>query len=184
MQRFDEATAEEKRALELDPFSLVINHALGFSYVFARRYDEAIQQYRKTIELDQNWYLGHWYLGFVYELKGLHPEALAEFQKARELNDDPYVLAYLGHAYAASGKRDEAMKILGQMNDVAGRRYVSAYSFAVIYAGLGDKDHAFEWLERSYRDRAWDITYLKVDPVFDNLHTDPRFADLVRRVGL
>lgn len=184
VQRFDEAIAEAKRAQELDPFSLIVNHALGFCYLNARQYDQAIQQYRKANELDPNWYIAHWFLGSAYELKGLSREALAEYQKARELNDDPYVLAALGHFYAASGKREEAMNILGQMNEAAKHQYVAAYSFALVYAGLGDKDQAIQWLERSYQDRAYDITYLKVDPFFDNLHSDPRFADLVRRVGL
>jgi serine/threonine-protein kinase len=183
-QRFDEAIAEAKRAAELDPLSLVINHALGFCYLYARQYDQAIQQYRKTIELDQNWYIAHWFLGFAYEMKGLSREAIAEYQKAKELNDDPYVLGLLGHGYAASGRRDEATKVLAEMNEVAKQRYVPAYSFAQVYAGLGDKEHAFQWLEKSYQDRAYDITYLKVDPFFDNLRSDPRFADLVRRIGL
>lgn len=183
-QRFDEAITEAKRAVELDPFSLVINHALGFCYLHARQSDQAIQQYRKTIELDQNWYIGHWFLGFAYETKGLSREAIAEYQKARELNDDPYVLGVLGHGYAASGRKDEAMKVVAEMHEVARQRYVPAYSFAQVYVGLGDKDRAFEWLEKSYQDRAYDITYLKVDPFFDSLHSDPRFTDLIRRIGL
>jgi eukaryotic-like serine/threonine-protein kinase len=183
-QRFDEAIAEAKRARELDPFSLVINHALGFTYLYARQYDQAIEQYRKTIELDQNWYIAHWFLGYAYEAKGLFREAIAEYQKAAALNEDPYALSYLAHGYAASGRKAEALNVLEQMKDVGKQRYVSAYTYAVAYAGLGDKDQAFQWLERSYQDRGWDITYLKVDPFMDNLRSDPRFADLVRRVGL
>jgi eukaryotic-like serine/threonine-protein kinase len=184
MQRYDESIAEGKRAVELDPLSLVVNLELGTNYDYARQYDQAIAQLRKTIELDQNWYLAHMVLCQAYTLKGQLPEATAECQKARELNDDPYVLAFLGRAYVGSGKRDEALKTLGQMNEVAKQRYVPAYGFAVLYAGLGDKDHAFQWLERSYQDHAWDILYLKVDPYFDNLNSDPRFGDLVHRVGL
>jgi len=184
MQRFDEAIAEEKRAQELDPFSLVVNLELGMGYLYARRYDQAIEQNRKIIELDRNWYLAHWILGWAYDLKGLPQEAVAECKKATELNDDPYPLTCLGHAYAALGKRDEAMKVMGQMNELAKQRYVAAYSFATVYAGLGDKEQAFQWLERSYQDRAWDILYLKVDPFFDSLHDDPRFKDLVKRIGL
>ena len=183
-QRFDEAVAEGKRAVELDPFSLIANHSLGISYWYSRQYDQAIGQYRKTIELDPNWYIAHWFLGSVYEAKGLPREAIAEYQKAVSLNNDPYVLSFLGHVYGASGRKDEALKILAQMNEIAKQRYVAAYSFATVYAGLGDNDHAFQWLERSYQDRGYDITYFKVDPQFDNLHSDPRFADLVRRVGL
>jgi eukaryotic-like serine/threonine-protein kinase len=184
VQRFDESIAEAKRAVELDPFSLIINHALGYSYLRARQYDQAIEQYRKTIELDQGWYLSHWFLGATYEAKGLPREAIAEYQKAVALNEDPYALSFLGHVYGASGRKDEAMKILAQMSEMAKQRYVAAYNFAVVYAGLGDHDRAFEWLERSYQDHAYDLTYLKSDPQFDNLKSDPRFADLVRRVGL
>jgi len=182
-QRFDEAVAEGKRAIELDPFSLIVNHALGISYWYSRRYDQAIEQYRKTIEMDPNWYIAHWFLGAVYEAKGLHGEAIAEYQKAVALNNDPYVLSFLGHVYGASGRKDEAMKILAQMNEIAKQRYVPAYSFAMVYAGLRDNDRAFQWLERSYEDHAYDLAYLKVDPEFDSLHSDPRFADLLRRVG-
>jgi len=93
-------------------------------------------------------------------------------------------MAFLARVYATSGKKDEAMKLLGEMNEIAKQRYLPAYGFAVAYGGLGNKDQAFQWLERSLQDRAWDITFLKVDPLMDNLHSDQRFADLVRRVGL
>ncbi len=183
-QRFDEGIAEGRRAVELDPLSLVTNLELGTNYIYAGQSDQAIAQLRKAMELDQNWYLAHMIVCQAYDQKGQFTEAAAQCQRARELNDDPYVLAYLGHAYAGSGKRDEAMKLLGQMDDQAKQRYVPAYGFAMVYAGLGDKDQALQWLERSLQDRAWDILFVKVDPRFDNLHTDPRFADLVRRVGL
>ena len=183
-QRFDEAIAEGKRAEELDPFSLVVIADLGASYFYARRYDEAIQELRKAIELDPNWYLGHMNLCMSYEMKGQHHDAVAACEKARSLNDDPYALGFLAHAYTAAGKRDEALKALAQMNEVAKQRYVPAYAFALAYAGLGDKEQAFLWLERSLQDRAWDVTYLKVDPLMDNLRADQRFADLVKRIGL
>jgi len=184
MQRFDEAIAEAKRAQELDPLSLIVNMELGSNYIAARRYDEAIEQLRRTIELDQNWYLGHLTLCQAYELKGLFSQAVAECQKGRDLNDDPSMLSALAHVYAASGKRDEAMKILAEMHELAKGHYVPAYNFALTYAGLGDRNQAFQWLERSLEDRSWEITNVKVDPMLDNLHSDPRFADLVRRVGL
>ncbi len=94
------------------------------------------------------------------------------------------MLALLGHAYAVSGKRDEALRTLDQLKEIAKQRYVGAYGFAIVHAGLGDKDQAFQWLERGYQDRALEMTRLKVDPFLDNLRSDPRFADLVRRVGL
>ena len=180
----DEAIAEGKRAVELDPLSLVVNLELATNYDYARQPDQAIAQLGKTIELDKNWYLAHMVLCQAYDLKSQFAQAVAECQRAREFNDDPYVLAFLAHALVASSKRDEALKVLGQMNELAKQRYVPAYGFGVAYAGLGEKDQAFQWLERSLQDRAWDITYLKVDPLMDNLRADPRFADLVKRVGL
>lgn len=183
-QRVDEGIAEGKRAIELDPLSLVVNLELGANLNYARQHEQAVAQLQKTIELDRNWYLAHMVLCQTYVAKGLLPQAVAECQRARELNDDPYVLAFLSLAYAASGKRDEAVKALGQMNEFAKQRYVPAYAFAVAYAGLGERDQAFQWLERSLQDHAWDITYLKVDPLMDNLRSDPRFADLVKRIGL
>jgi DNA-binding winged helix-turn-helix (wHTH) protein/TolB-like protein/Tfp pilus assembly protein PilF len=183
MGRFDEGIAEMKRAQELDPLSLVINTALGNGYFYARRYDQAIEQLRKTIAMDQSFYYAHYSLGLAYEMKGSLPEAMAEYQKARELNDNPYVLALLGHALAASGKRDEALRALDQLKEIARQRYVPAHDFAIVYLGLGDNDHAIQWLERGYQDHPA-MTRLKIDPLLDNLRSDPRFADLVRRVGL
>ena len=182
--RFDEGIAELKRALDLDPLSLIINADLGEVYTFARQYDKAIEQLRKTIEMDQSFYYAHWRLGVVYELKGFHQEAIAEYQKARALDSDPWVLALIGHAYAASGKRDQALKIVDQLREIAKQRYVPAYGFAIVYAQLGEKDEAFRWLEKSNQDRGTDLGRLIVDPLVDSLRPDPRFTDLMRRVGL
>jgi serine/threonine-protein kinase len=184
MERFDEAIAELKRAQELDPLSLVISADLGNTYIQAHQYDKAIEQLRKTIEMDQSFYFAHWQLGVAYEMKGDFQNAIAEYQKARQLNDDPWVLALLGHVSAATGRRDEALKILDKLKQISKQRFVYAYGFAVVCAGLGEKDQAFQWLEKSYQDREPRITRIKVDPLLDNLHSDPRFADLVRRVGL
>ncbi len=180
MERFDEAIAELKRAQELDPLSLAINADVGNTYIQARQYDKAIEQLLKTIEMDQSFYFAHWQLGVAYELKGDFKDAIAEYQKARQLNDDPWVLALLGHVSAVTGKRDEALKILDQLKQISKQRF----GLALVCVGLGDKDQAFQWLEKSYQDREARITRLKVDPLLDNLHSDPHFADLVRRVGL
>ena len=184
MGQFEQGIAEGKRAQELDPLSIIINENLGEDYLYARQYDKAAEQLRKTVELDPNFFLSHYDLGVAYEMKGAFPEALAEYKRGQQLNDDPNYLPGLAHLYVASGKRDEALKMLEQMKDTARQRYVSAYSFALVYAALGDKDKAFEQLERGNQDRGSDFTYVKVDPFLDNLHSDPRFADLVRRVGL
>ena len=182
--QFDEAIAEEQRALKLDPLSLIINSDLGQIYLWAGQYEKAIEQLRKTIEMDQNFYYAHVTLGMAYESKGNYQDALAEYQKARMLNDDPLVLALLGHVYAASGRRGEALRALDQLKEIAKVRNVTVYSFALLYTGLGDKDQAFQWLEKGYQDHAYNLLYIKVYPFLDNLRSDPRYADLVRRVGL
>jgi serine/threonine-protein kinase len=182
--RFDQAIAEGKRAVELDPLSLIANGELGAIYGYARQYDQAIDQLHKTSELDRNWYLAHMILCQTYSFKGQFAEAILECQRARELNDDPAVLAFLAHAYARSGKREEALKLIDRMHEVARQRYVPAYSFAIASVGLGDKEQAFQWLERSLQDRGWEITFLKVDSNMDSLRSDPRFNDLVKRAGL
>ena len=184
MERFDEAISEMKRALELDPFSIIINADLGNTYINARQYEKAIEQLQKTIEMDQSFYFAHWQLGVAYEAIGSLHDASLEYQKARQLNDDPWVLALLGHLYAVSGKRAEALRTLEELREISKQRYVSAYSFAIVYAGLGDKDQAFQWLEKSLQDREPRINRIKVDTLIDNLHSDPRFAELVRRLGL
>lgn len=118
-------------------------------------------------------------------MKGNYSEALAEYQKARQLNpDDPHVVALLARLYAISGNKNEALRTLAQLKSMARERYVADYSIALVYAALGEKDQAFELLEKSYRDHTVDMLTLHYDPLIDNLRSDPRFADLQRRVGL
>src|SRR5205814_5931061 len=145
--RFDDAIVEGKRAVELDPLSLVINTDLGSNYCYARRYDEAIAQLRKTLEMDPGFYIAHVVLAQALEIKGAREAAIVEWQKARALNDDPAVLGVLGRAYGLSSNKMEAEKILDQLKKLSRERYVSAYSFALIYLGLGDKEEALRWLE-------------------------------------
>src|SRR5687768_7732478 len=182
--RFAQAITEGRRAVELDPLSLIANVELSATYGYARQNDQAIAQLRKVIELDPNWYLSHMVLCQTYSYNRQFTEAIAECEKARGLDDDPAVLGYLARAYVMSGKRTEGMNVVAQMHELSKQRYVPAYGFGVAYAALDDKDQAFQWLARSLQDNAWEITYLKVDPSMDSLRTDPRFDDLVRRVGL
>jgi tetratricopeptide (TPR) repeat protein len=181
--RFDDAIAECKRAVELDPLSLINNADLGHTYRSARRYDEAIEQLRKTLEMDPGFYYAHSALGRAIESKGDLDAAIQEYQKARTLNDDPGLLALLGHAYASSGNKTEALKILDQLKELSKQRYVSAYSFALVYLGLGDKEEALRSLEKSYQDREGsDIALIRINPFFDTLRGDPRFEELVTKV--
>ncbi|PYI44999.1 MAG: hypothetical protein DMF11_13565 [Verrucomicrobia bacterium] len=181
--QFDRAIKEGKRAVELDPLSLINNADLGWLYFNARRYNEAEAQARKTLEMDSHFYLAHYYLGEVLQLKGQLTEAIAEYKKAAELDDDPFVLGLLAQAYAKLGQRDEALKMLGQLQELATRRYVTGYSFALVHIALGEKDKAIDWLERAYRDRAGpDIALIKVDPFLDPLRGHPRFEALVQKI--
>ena len=181
--QFDRAIKEGKRAVELDPLSLINNADLGWLYFNARRYNEAEAQARKTLEMDSHFYLAHYYLGEVLQLKGQLTEAIAEYKKAAELDDDPFVLGLLAQAYAKLGQRDEALKMLGQLQELATRRYVTGYSFALVHIALGEKDKAIDWLERAYRDRAGpDIALIKVDPFLDPLRSHSRFEALVQKI--
>jgi len=181
--RFDDAIAEGKRAVELDPLSLVINADLGADYYFARRYDEAIAQLHKTLEMDPGFYFAHVVLGQALDAKGARDAAIVECRKAHALDDDPWVLGLLGHAYASSGNKTEALKILDQLKELSTQRYVSAYSFAILYLGLGEKQEALRWLEQSYQDRAGsEIGYIRVDPLLDPLRGDPRFEALAEKI--
>jgi TolB-like protein/Flp pilus assembly protein TadD len=186
--RLDEAIAETKRTLELDPLSLVTNSLLGESYYFARRDDQAIEQLQKTLELDPNFLLAQDTLGHAYVQKSMYKEGIAEFQKALAIFPrNAVALSGLGYAYAVSGRRAEGEKVLDQLTEISKQKYVPAVSRAAIYAGLGDKDKAFEWLGKAYEERSIVIGGghpIKVDPVWDPLRADPRFADLVRRMNL
>src|SRR5205814_1094638 len=180
---FDRAIAELKRAQQLDPLSLIINADLGSGFVTARRYDDAIAQLRKTIEMDPHFYYAHWNLGEALELKGKLREAFAEYKKAAELNDDPLVLSLVAQAEAKLGQRDDARKILEQLEQLATRRYVGNYAFALVHIALGEKEKAIEDLDHAYRDRVGpDIALLKVDPMLDPLRGDPRFEALVAKI--
>ena len=181
--RFDEALQEMKLASELDPLSLIIMKDTGEIYYFARQYDVAIEYFRKALEMDPNFFIARVNLGLAYSQKGEFSAAIAEFEKARQLQDSTDILSELGYVYAISGRRRDAEKKLSELSVISKQRYTSAGHFARIYAGLGEKDKALEWLEKEYQEGGL-LTGLKVDPHLDNLRADPRFADLMKRVGL
>jgi DNA-binding winged helix-turn-helix (wHTH) protein/TolB-like protein/tetratricopeptide (TPR) repeat protein len=185
MGRHDDAIAEMKRALEIDPLSLIINAGLGQSFHAAGRPEPALEQLRKTLEMDQNFYVAHVFLGQVYEQVAKTSEAIAEYRKARLLTDHPWVLANLGHALAVTGRKGEARRLLGELKRRAKQRYTSPTYIGVIYGGLADTDQAFMWLERAYEKRDPElVAFVRLNPQFRYLHSDPRFVDLMRRVGL
>jgi tetratricopeptide (TPR) repeat protein len=183
--RFEEAIGEMKKALELEPASLIMNTFMGATLYYAGRYDEAIDQCRKTIEMDPNFAVAHWHLGLAYEQKQLFGEAIEELRKAVSLSgDSPLMRAALGHAYAKSQKKDEANKILGEFNQLSKEQYISPYEVAAIHVALGQNDEAFQLLEKAYAEHSFHLVYLNVRPQFKSVSSDPRFQDLVRRIGL
>jgi len=183
--RLDEALAEIKRAQELDPLSLVISVNVGEVLYYMRQYDEAIAQCKKTLELDPNFALAHYGLGSVYAAQGTFDEAIAEFQKARALlGSSPFGLSELGYGYARSGNKGEAARILNELLGLSKQAYSVSSGIALVYYGLGDKDKAFEWLEKAYQEREGGFLYLKIDPGWDGLRSDPRFTALLKKMGL
>lgn len=181
----DEAIAKVQRSLELDILSATLSDDLAMAYYLARQYDQAIKQNQKTLEIEPDRPSTDIGLGNAYELKGMYKEAIIEYQKAISRSErTSNVLGLLGHAYAASGKRNEAVKILNEMQEMSKQKYVSPYDLAILYTGLGEKDKALEQLNTAYEERSGWIIHLKVEPLFDPLRSDPRFQDLLRRVGL
>src|SRR5260221_605622 len=183
--RSEEALVEIKRAEDLDPLSLIISNVHGNIFLRARRYDEAIAQYRKTLDLDSTFKLPHVWLMQAYEQKGMYADAIAEYRQfAPAAADNPRNIGNLGHLYPSMGDPDEGRLILAQPMELSKQRYVPRYAMAVVYAGLGDKDQAMAWLEGGYAARDVGMNWLKIEPKFDVLRSDPRFQDLMRRIGL
>jgi TolB-like protein/tetratricopeptide (TPR) repeat protein len=182
---FDEAMSEVKRAHELDPISPAINAALVLPLVHAGQYDKAIEQLKAVIDLDPDFYRSHLFLGAAYTQKREFAKAITEFQIAVILSDgSTRALAALGYAYAVSGRRQEALNVLEDLNKRSRERFVSPYAMAVVHAGLGDKDQAFEWLEHAYNQRDEWLVRLKIAPELVSLRSDQRFTELLWRIGL
>jgi TolB-like protein/Tfp pilus assembly protein PilF len=183
--RFEEAVQEMKRALELEPASLLMNTFMGTTLYYAGRYDEAIDQCRRTIEMDPNFAVAHWHLGLAYEQKQVLDAATEEFKKAISLSGgSPLMKAALGRAYAEAQEKHEAYKMLDELNELAKQQYVSAYEVATIYVALGNNEQAFQLLEQAYGEHSFHFVYLNVSPQFKPVRSDPRFQELVQRVGL
>jgi tetratricopeptide (TPR) repeat protein len=173
------------RASELDPLDPIINVHLGWHYWLARQPDQAIEQCRKTVELDPNSFWPSFFAGLAYEQKGIFDEAIREFQNARTLSQGfTYTIAGLGHTYAVAGEIKQAEAVLDELKNSSKQKHVPAYDLAVTYAGLGERDDAFAWLEKAYQEHSGWLAYLKVEPRLDSFRSDPRFGDLMQRVDL
>ncbi|MCM3902784.1 MAG: winged helix-turn-helix domain-containing protein [Pyrinomonadaceae bacterium] len=184
LERFDEAIAEATRTQELEPLSFTASAHLGWILYLSGQNDRAIEQGTKILELDPNAFPALRYRGLAYEQKGMYKEAIGDFQKGVKLSGSPLMLALLGHAYAVSGQKAAAQDVLKELLDLQGRRYVSPYTIAAIYAGLGEKDQAFKWLDKAEEERDIWLMNLKVDPVFKTIRSDARFPDLLVRTRL
>jgi len=183
--RGDQALAEMERAREVDPLSLPVSVVAGWILYVERDNDQAIDQFQRTLELDSNFAIAHLYLGRAYVQKGNLEQAIVEAQTATRLSGShPFYMAWLGYAYARAGNRNEALRILHQLKVISGKKYVASHDVAAIYVGLGEKSKAIAWLNKGYDEHSYTVLQLGVEPEFDSLRSDPRFQDLVQRVGL
>jgi TolB-like protein/DNA-binding winged helix-turn-helix (wHTH) protein/tetratricopeptide (TPR) repeat protein len=184
--RLNEAIAESKGNLELDPISLGNNVDLGVEYFLARQYDQVIAQERKVLELDPNYTDAYYFRGIAYLKKSMYKEGRADLERGVAIAPASEVaLTGLGYGYAVTGRRAEAHGVLDKLNELSKQKYVSPIWRVKIYAGLVEKDKAFEWLEKAYEDHSIvSVGYIKTNPMFDPLRSDQRFADLLRRTNL
>jgi TolB-like protein/Tfp pilus assembly protein PilF len=186
LQRFEEAVTQAKRAQQLDPVSPFVNTWAGATYFLAGRIDEAMKSLRRTLELEPGYSDARIVLARSYVTLGQHRQAIAELEKAMTFGArEPFILAAQAHAYARAGRQNEALKLVDELKQFKATRGITpTFAFIWAYAGLGDKEQAFAWLEKAYEERRQRMVWLNVDPFLDPLRSDPRFHDLVSRVGL
>ncbi|MGB6475130.1 MAG: tetratricopeptide repeat protein [Candidatus Sulfotelmatobacter sp.] len=185
MGKLDDAIAERKKAVDLDPISPLLNSALAEAYYHARRFDVTIEESHKALELDPSYAIALVNIGRAYEQMGMHQQARDAFQKILAFApDSPAILALMGHEYAVSGDKVRAHQILAKLTELSTKKYVPAVYFALVYIGLGQKDDAFRWLDKAYDERCEYLVYLNSEPLADPLRGDPRFASLLSRIGL
>jgi DNA-binding winged helix-turn-helix (wHTH) protein/TolB-like protein/Flp pilus assembly protein TadD len=183
--RFDEAQAEFRRAEQIDPLSLYTNLTAGIPYYFLGQYESAAAQYKKVIEMDPNFWLAHRWLAKTFEQQHKYDEAIAEFQTVIKLHGGNMAQApALGCVYALAGRQSEARQVLAELLRLEKQKYVSPYNVAMIYATLGDNDQSLAWLGKDLKERGADLVFLRVERRFDALRSDPRFADLIKQVGI
>jgi len=181
--QFDEAIAEGRRSVELDPLSIVINADLGQTLYYAHRYDESARQLRKTLEIDPTSFYTHYTLGIALQGKGDPSGAIIEYETAKQLSDNPLVSTLCAAAKAQAGDKDAALRMLTELDKISQHREVLGYWRALLYLSLNKKEEALRWLEQSFAERdGSNINWIKVDPLLDSLHGDPRFEALVQKV--
>jgi TolB-like protein/tetratricopeptide (TPR) repeat protein len=181
--QFEEGIAEGRRSVELDPLSIVINVDLGETFYYARRYDEAARQMRKALEIDPTSFYAHYNFGIVLQLMGDLPGAIAEYEKAKQLGDNPLVSALCAQAKALAGDKNAALRMLSDFDELSKHGEVVGYCRTLLYLSLNNKDEAMRWLEQGFKERdGSNICWIKVDPLLDPLHGNPRFEALVQKV--
>lgn len=185
MGKLDDAIAERKKAVDLDPISPLLNSALAEAYYHARRFDVTIDESHKALELDPGYAIALVNIGRAYEQMGMHQQAREAFQTILAFApNSPAILALMGHEYAVSGDMAHANQILARLTELSSKKYVPAVYFAVVYIGLDRKDDAFRWLDKAYDERCEYLVYLSSEPLADPLRGDPRFSSLLNRIGL
>jgi serine/threonine-protein kinase len=181
--RHDVSIQQARLALELDPLSSMISTALGVSLYFGGEYDQAIQQYQRTLTVTPNFQRAIYWLGFGYIKKEMYREGLEQFKLVFDLSGDSVDLAALGYAYAVAGQRNEAEEVLHQLEELVTQRYVSPVDLAMLHVGLDNNEQAIEYLEKAYEEHADRMSWIKVNPVFDPLRSDPRFQAILQRMN-
>jgi DNA-binding winged helix-turn-helix (wHTH) protein/tetratricopeptide (TPR) repeat protein len=184
MDRTVEADAEIERAQEHDPLSPIITIGAARHFYLTRRYERTIEECRKALEIDPQFFQAHAHLGLAYEQQGRFADAISEFEKARSLEDNPYVIAALGHAYGASRQRSKALDVLEQLHELSHQRYVSPFHVALVYAGLGETVQALDWLESAHQNRSAWLVFFKAHPYLDAVRDEPRFVNLLASMNL
>lgn len=184
MGRVEESFAQSQIALKLDPLDDNINQYLGWHYIHARQFDRAVSQLEKTLALNPEFFLARVTLGVAHSQRRHFSKAIAEFEKAGQVENPPLLSAFLGHAYAMAGRVEEATKVLDELKEMSRWTYVPPYSIALIHTALNEKEQAFEWFDAAYAAHNEWLNWIKVAPEFDNLHADPRFTDMLLRLGL
>ena len=182
--RLDEALNEFQRAVELDPLSAVMTTDVNVPYSLKKEYDKGIAQCRKALDLDPNFYLAHFVLGWIEVQRGTnYAKAIEELGVAQSMDKQPFITAHLGFAYARNGQKDKAMEILEELNRLASQRFVSPFCQALVYLGLREDDKAIDWLEKAYEEGSIWMDWLKVEPIYDPIRSNPRFQALYRKMN-
>ena len=171
--------------VDLEPFTIIFNAALAWWYYVGRRNGEAIAQALKTIEIAPNHFFAYWVLGSAYALAGRHEEAITTLQEGIKVSGFvPHLQGELGRVFAVAGLVEEAREVLAALHEKAGKEYISAVNHAKIYAGLGEIDLLFAWIEKAFEERSVKLPYFMIDPCLDQYVSDPRFVDVMQRMGL